>query len=589
MGLPASDDIGRIISRLAGIGLGDSLQKASLKKRVEEAFSGIRINSDLLEAFQDLLLLLFDGDESKSDNDAIRLHRKKVKDLSQKYSREYSFTLDEKERFEHYLASLHQIYDWVGVRGIARYIARKWDSAKQKHDSLTIMNLLTTIDHLYESNLAMPTEDIFSDAPEAANPIYIMDKHRLLATKRCLAHLTSTIQRIVLQDKPGKINKTKLEKYWRIARDLAALMNEEAQVYANRGYQRDRRKFYYYSYALVSFNWDPIMLWLIFHAHKKLNDNPTFLNRSKLRLFNDLGDGIGIRKILSDDEKDDDDLLAFTMNEAICKRINDLKYQGGDKSRIIRIGKLLFPHAGLGWRVCPRCGKLFTDFGPRLGDIDSSVAFGPDLLPELNVAWKHRTAAEEEAIKEGEFGGIQCIFCASMTKPYDSPLILQSIIKSERHYVLEGIFRDMGLVVGNAKHLVFAGYSMPQDDYIYRCFFQAAWAGSTGTRNQKFCTLVNYDPDYVSQTGGNTVWLEGKALTDYLKSQKAKPDTKEIINRMLELFDISRLRVSLLGIPGTVTDIPGRDPKEALTDLLYPKQCFPEGFPPERETIATRI
>jgi hypothetical protein len=199
-------------------------------------------------------------------------------------------------------------------------------------------------------------------------------------------------------------------------------------------------------------------------------------------------------------------------------------------------------------------------------------------LPELNIAWKHRTEAEHASIKEGEFGGIQCIFCTSMTKPYDSPLILQSIIKADRHYVMEGIFRELGLVVGNAKHLVLAGYSMPREDYIYRCFFQAAWAA----KEKKYCTLVYYDPKYVSRTPGSTGWLEGSAIIYYLRSSEGKATIKEIIGRMLELFDLSRLRVSLLGIPGIVTDFPGKLPEEAIIDLLYPRQCFPEGFPPRR-------
>jgi hypothetical protein len=166
---------------------------------------------------------------------------------------------------------------------------------------------------------------------------------------------------------------------------------------------------------------------------------------------------------------------------------------------------------------------MFTDFGPRLENPFSSIPFGPDLLPEINCAWKPRTKEEDDCPKKAEFGAIQCIFCGSITRPYDSPLILQSLIKSERHYVLEGIFRELGLVVGNAKHLVFAGYSLPMDDYIYRCFFQAAWAGKELSQEKKFFTLINYDPGSIHLTPGNTGWLEGDDIHSYLKIDIGRP------------------------------------------------------------------
>ncbi|MBE9581237.1 MAG: hypothetical protein IMF18_06425 [Proteobacteria bacterium] len=244
-------------------------------------------------------------------------------------------------------------------------------------------------------------------------------------------------------------------------------MWEESEAFHRWDYRPDQHRFYYYSYAFISYNWDPVMAWLIFNAHKQVNDSKLPLGRSTLRLFNDSGDGIGIRKILDEYDTGDEDLLAFMMNESTCKRINDPKYHGDGKSRVVRVGKMLFPHAGLAWRICPRCGRLFTDFGRTFEDLYSTVAFGPDLLPGLNDAWKPRTEEEREHNRRGEYGVIQYVFCGSITRPYDAPLILQSAMKSERHYVLEGIFRELGLVVGNARHLVFAGYSLPKDDYIY--------------------------------------------------------------------------------------------------------------------------
>ena len=266
------------------------------------------------------------------------------------------------------------------------------------------------------------------------------------------------------------------------------------------------------------------------------------------------------------------------MNESICRRVNGDRFQKKVPTDVFRIGKTMVPHAGLGWRICQRCGKLFTDFGKNLGDINSTVCFGPDLLPELNQAWKPRTAEEETKQKLGEFGAMQCVFCGSVTYPYDSPLMLQSAIKSERHYVLEGIFREMGLLIGNARHIVLAGYSLPPDDYLYKVFFQSAMAGKETQRERIFCTLINYDPEF-AKNPQKPVWLEGESIKKYLKRAPKEDSTWETIERVLELFPIDQIRVSLKGIPGVVTKRRDVGPKRALIDLLYPKKCFPEGFP----------
>ena len=578
LGLPTTDDIGRIISVLAGVAPEGGLENALLEKRFKRAFKGLRVHSELEKAFKDLLLLLFDGDGAESPLDALRQHKKHVKKMSQEYASEFGLSRDDRENVEHYFSQLHVVYDWIGVRSIVKYIARRWDEDKKRRGEIVYTDLLTTVDQLYESNLAIPTGELFHPKNQRPDSIYLIDKHRLLGVKRCLTHLTATIQRIIIQKKPGRFSQKRLRPYWTIARTMGELMKEESEAFHRWRYRTDERRFYYYSYAFISYNWDPVMAWLIFKAHKEINDSRLRLGGSTLRLFNDSGDGIGIRKIMDKYDTDDEDLLAFMMNESTCKRINDPKYQGGEKSRVVRVGKMLFPHAGLAWRICPRCGKLFTDFGHTFDDPDSTVAFGPDLLPGLNRAWKLRTKDEVKHQRHGEYGVIQCIFCGSITRPYDVPLILQSAIKSERHYVLEGIFRELGLVVGNARHLVFAGYSLPKDDYIYRCFFQSAWAGKDLPR---FCSLINYDPQY-AKAMGSKAWLEGDDVLSYRQSQKAKPHAKETIRNLLELFDLKNIRVSLLGIPDILTNHPDKDPKEALIDLLYPRRCFSQGFPLRR-------
>ena len=587
LGLPTTAEIGRIISILAGIDPSGTLSyNATLSQRIEKAFEKWPIPPKIHESFKDLLLVLNDGDGAKDSDKEMGEHIKHVHRVSEAYADQLNIPKDKRLEVEACFNHLHHIYDWIGVRSVAKYIARKWQENDATRGEIEYQDLLTTVDQLIESNLGMPTEELFCDYDKRhlSERVYLIDKPRLLGIQRCLSHLTSTIQRMVIQSRPGKLSKKKLAPYWAFAKVLADLMKEESQAFYRRGYDPDERCFYYYSYSFISYNWDPIMARLIFQAHKRLNDEKINIGGSVLRLFNDSGEGIGIRKIKDKEDSGTEGLLTFMMNESTCKRVNDRKYRGGAKSRLLRVGKMLFPHAGLGWRICPRCGKLFTDFGENLEDLYSTVAFGPDLLPDINVAWDHRTSMEEEHEKYGDFGVVQCIFCGSLTRPYDSPLILQSGIKSERHYVMEGIFRELGLVVGNAKHIIFAGYSLPKDDYVYRCFFQSSWAGkiAKGRRESRFCSLINYDPGY-ARSVGYIPWLEGNEIKKYLRSKKGETSTKETVRNLLGLFDKSDIRLSLLGFPGVVTKRSDKDLREATIDLLYPKRCFPEGFPIKRK------
>ena len=574
LGLQTTAGTGTILSRLAGIGKDDSLANADLRTRIQEAFKDChKVNPELLESLRNLLILLFDGDGAKNNNQAKKSHSQKIKDIISMHGQPGC-----KKYLRETLLNLHHMYDWIGVRSIAKYIARKYENAA--HYELDLQDLLTTVDQLQMLNLAIPTEELFYATPDPT--LYMIGKERLIGVRNCLIHLMTSISRILIQGRPGRLIPTLVKPYMEIFNNFANLMKHESDEFWRRKYQADSRRFYLNSTAIISFNWDPSLLWFIFNANKDLNDLNIPLKRGsitrRLRFFNDLGDGIGVRKIL-DKRELEDELFALMMNEQACRAINNRKYNS-EESRVMRIGKILFPHAGFGWRACRRCGRIFIDFGPRLDDIYSSRFFGPDLLPELNVSFQPRTEAEEEEWCYGNFGAIQCVFCGNITHPSDCPIMLQSGIKSERHYVLDGILREMGLLIGNAKHLVFAGYSIPRDDYIYRCFFQSAKAGKQ-TGPAQFCSLVLRDVEYI-KTHRNP-WLDISATENYLNDSSNRHESnKQVIRNFLQVFSPHHFRLSLLGIPNVITKHPFYSTQEALKELLYPKDAFTEGFPPNR-------
>ncbi|MBE1555394.1 hypothetical protein H4683_002499 [Filibacter limicola] len=98
------------------------------------------------------------------------------------------------------------------------------------------------------------------------------------------------------------------------------------------------RDFYLFSYAVISMNWDPIFLWLIFNAHKELNDEcPPYIGDSPapMKLFHDMAHFMAVRVIDGPTPE-----AWFPMNETVVQRLNDPDHS---TDRRIRIGKFYSP------------------------------------------------------------------------------------------------------------------------------------------------------------------------------------------------------------------------------------------------------
>ncbi|MDW8800904.1 hypothetical protein P8V03_07030 [Clostridium sp. A1-XYC3] len=381
---------------------------------------------------------------------------------------------------------------------------------------------------------------------------------RIKAAKRCLILLIEELERISVQKSPGYMDELSVSSYYEFSKVLTELMREEALFFEKRGYKRDARRFYLYSYAIISFNWDPILLWNIFNAHKEENDNPVHLTDGlKLRLFDDFGS-----KITSTEMDSSESEIWYTADESQCKRVNDYKYP----SRIVRIGKILFPHGVFGSRICPECGKYITTFGNRWDRLSTEV-FGPSVCEELQINWKYKTKKEAKYKR----GAIECPYCGQVTYPYDMPLIMQTLAKKRSIPPLEEIKTEMGLLMKNAKHIIFAGYSLPLDDIMVKTFFMSSISGND--RSKLKCTVVNFDENY----RGNEDWLRGEELNRYVK-ESGNSQVVECIENVCDIFNIQNVRVSLKGVPDVFMEH-GRCKKEKVIDLLYPKEYFKEGFP----------
>lgn len=421
------------------------------------------------------------------------------------------------------------------------------------NDKFNMHDLFTMLDQLIENNMGF---NAFCDGRRQ-----FLRVERIKAAKRCLILLIEELERLSIQKVPGYVDKDKVQPYYEFAKILTELMIEESKAFESRGYKRDTRRFYLYSYAIISFNWDPVIVWNIFNVHKEKNKNPIYLKDGlKLQLYDDFG-----TKIASNYLDLDSSEIWYTSDESQCKSINDYNYP----SRIARIGKILFPHGMFGSRICPECGKsiiIFTEKWNRL----STEIFGPSILQGLQQNWQYKTYKENKYKK----GAIECPYCGQITYPYDMPLIIQSLSKQRDITALEELKIEMGLLIKNAKHIVFAGYSLPLDDIMVKTFFMSSISGND--KDKLKCTVINCDEKYKGQD-----WLTGENIYKYMKKSKNYAVT-ECIRNIFDIFLEKNIRVCLKGIPDIFMEN-GKVSKRKVIQILYPKEYFKEGFPVVRD------
>ncbi len=418
------------------------------------------------------------------------------------------------------------------------------------NSNINMHELFTMLDQLIQNNMG------FNGFYEGNNVFLRME--RVIGAKRCLILLIEELERVSIQHEPGFMDEEMVKPYCQLADTLTELMAEEALYFDKENYGRDKRKFYLCSYAIISFNWDGVLLWNIFNSNKKHNEAPEILSDGlKLNLFTDFG-----TQLATADISDDSFEISYAADESQCKAVNSTMYP----SRIMRVGKFLFPHGMFGSRICPECGKYITTFGGHW-DRYSTEVFGPSVYDQLQKNWKYRTLQEQSHKR----GAIECPYCGQITYPYDMPLVMQTLAKKKNISKLEEVKNEMGLLIKNARHIIFAGYSLPLDDIMVKTFFMTSLSGNDKSKLK--CSVVTYDPDYK----WDNKWLKDDEISGYLDKSTHK-GSADCIKNACDIFGINNVRVSLKGIPYIfIRD--GNCQREELIELLYPKACFKEGFP----------
>lgn len=337
--------------------------------------------------------------------------------------------------------------------------------------------------------------------------------------------------------------------YAAFARTLAGMMLCEGQRLAKDG-RYVERSYYLLSYAIISMNWDPLLLWLLDNAYNEANVRE-FPDQ---RLFHDFGHLIGLRMINGNHPG-----AWYPVNEAVVQRLNDPSYGGRS---LFRIGKYYFPHGCSSWRECPNCGKLTLYLGNDRDPYSPSL-YPPPLAGTLSALWRQAQSGQEQrAHARGMFDVLHCVHCGTVTEARHIPLVMQSGLRGRRPAFLEEIHHEIRICLENARHVLFMGYTLPPDDIMYRSLLAARQ--KRGTDGQPFCSVA-----VGADESAPDAWLTGRELAAYLASHEGTAFFRTV-QAAQAIFPPEKVRGYARGIPAVFLDASGHVTPETVTDLLYP-------------------
>lgn len=254
--------------------------------------------------------------------------------------------------------------------------------------------------------------------------------------------------------------------YQKFAEFLGKEMQTEGLQLSKQGIEYRKRAFYLFNYSIISMNWDPMFIWILFNAHKKLNSKPPYIGdpARPLRLYHDFAHNMYMRKIT---DKNYDPLTWFPMNEGAAYRLNDSR---GSGKEYIRLGKFYFPHGSHVFRKCENCGKLNIYLGDEWS-YTSKTLYPPSIF-EKNTTHRYYSKIEEAARKSSP-DALTCVHCNEMTYTYNTDMVMQTSFKGNHSAYLEEMQRDMTVAVEKSEHIILLGYSLPKDDVIYNSVLAA--------------------------------------------------------------------------------------------------------------------
>jgi len=506
-----TDAQSKFIHHLAATG--SRSRAATLRQRIVSALGAVAVKP-WISALEDFLTILGDQSEkqvgiatvSSSEMDA--MHRNSGGDACNGEVRNR-------------IATLRTLYDW---RALCAVIAA-CPGARENGDRFKIGDLFNVLDMHEHSGHGFPAERNEFLTPQ-----------RISGARNCLKMLLLAMFYVDWQHhREG--NRRQLDYHHDFALALGRRMQRRALEAAD-GTTGDsrwlymRREFYLDDLSFVSMNYDPVGLWCQWKAYRYLNHSGTVPHvgcpARRLQLFHDYGHFVPAFHV---GDQTSEQTPQFPMNESAAQRLNDCHHGSSDR---IRLSKYLLPHGCLWWRECPSCGKL-SSYQSHTWELDSYTLIPPPPLKAFVLQESdHFRPKERCASARGEVDARECVHCGTLTYAHHTPVRMQSNFKGSPPPFLGEIERELRVLVQNANHIVFMGYSLPHDDVDYRAFFAARRRrlGAEVACEQIRCSVV-------VGTEGPGRWLGPSEL----------PCCQETVEAAVDVFGKDNVRYYGAGIP----------------------------------------
>ena len=498
--------------------------------RVREAL-GDHVPTRWAHAVADLLAILGDAD----DTNVHRRHRTCI-DADQLEAMRRNWSPCDDGALRRRILDLRTLYDWPALVA-AINVCPNAAGAESPGGPLTfeLLDLFNILDLHRQSGHGFRASDD-----------HFLTPYRVLGARMALGLLIQTVMYVDWHARaragPG------LDHHYRFAAALARRMQRHGVRLARELSRADleTREFVLGDVAFVSMNWDPLGLWAQFVANRELNeadDVPLVgLPARRLWMFHDLGHFVAGPRV---DKNHEGSKVWQPPNESAARQINDPKHG----ARVcFRVSKYLFPHGSLWWRECPNCGQLSSFIGDAWQMGSETLLPPPPLRAFVEgiefSSWKPER--ERDAWTRGEVDARACVHCEELTFAHHTPLVMQTGLKTSPPPFLEGIQREMRVIVQGAGHVVLMGYSVPPDDVVYRAFLAArTQRNSKGVR----CSVVTL----------NRACRPGWIYLDDIDPTAPLP---KVVKSAVSLFDRRNVRFHAGGFPdvlfnenGAVTDV----------------------------------
>ncbi len=517
---PISYDIQKFLKYL--IGYNDRTGKIEkflpLKERLRNAFQGIGIaikeDSPEFRNFYYLLRILMDGDGERE------LHRAyhNLREARMKYRQHYIETL--KNLFEyipeeklndidsslvHHLERLEREYDWANFKALLTELYG------ENPDSFNLQDILSMLTLLKDKDISLPVQEYFEVSGKAKGD-YRGSLHdykiNIDAFLNFYKLLLFKLFKVVYATRRDNI-KDRAIKY----KDFFKKLIDNGNV------------------DFVSLNWNPFFMYILFEINAEYNRiNRT--TKGKVRYFDP-----GMKVVIKDFE-DANSGVVYSYESSIGKFIEEQQQKGGLHFQVDDF-KFVFKHGLFNLRICPACKTIFT-YKTDTFRIDhiyhNSFLIDPLPIVERDLRM-FKKIEDREVYKRPDL--IRCPVCGTPTTFKDSLLEIQTIFKGDSP--IEHLTHEFASLLSKAEHVIFIGYSFPEDDkneLLLLKAFRNALSRNMSAQKQKI-SVVLYDREYTGK-----IWLRPEEIKGNVKQHIEKT-----VDNFRKLFPNTSLRITLKGFP----------------------------------------